>query len=129
MFRYRGEATEKKDPSSVGPAPMGVESKAGGANNRRNQRMLVFIGVAILACIVVAAAFSLGFIIGNQSSRMQTLANQNSRGQLQPDGMSQGPPRGGPQGIQGQQTAPQGQQGAPQDKQQTPQDQQQSAPR
>jgi hypothetical protein len=95
-----------------------------------NQRALTIIGAAVLAVMVIAAVFALGFIVGNENSKIDSLATGRSQGGMPAGNMQPGQQQGGsPQGQQkggGQQSQQPG--GAPpqQSQQSTPQGQQQA---
>jgi hypothetical protein len=90
-MKKSGESGGETNPTSAAPARQ--DSRAKGTGNDRGRRMILVIGAAILAVILMASVFTLGYIIGNQNSEIRALTN----------GVQQGPPAGGPQGTQGQQ--------------------------
>lgn len=84
---------EAVEATAVECAPPPAHPRGGrdGGAYERNQKALMFIGIAILAIIVIASSFALGYTIGNQSADNRPLIGTRSAERF---GAGQGPGAG-----------------------------------
>jgi len=75
---------EAVEPTSVECAPPPTHSRGGreGGTCERNQKALLVIGIAILAIVVIASSFALGYTIGNHRADERPLVGGGSAERL-----------------------------------------------